>query len=115
MADALIAADLDLPLDVLLNLPAEVALDLEVLLDVPANPGSLVFGEILHLGVRAQAQLLADLLGASETDTEDIGEADLKPLVAGKINACDSSHSITPDAACDAGSDRSPKRGHAAG
>ena len=69
----------------------------------------------LTLVSRTQTQLLADLLGAGETDAEDIGEADLKPLVAGKIDTCDSSHAFTPDAACDAGLDRSPRRDHAAG
>lgn len=87
MANALVAADFDLALDVLLNLPAEITLDLEVLLDVPTNPGRFILREILHLGVTAQTQLLADLVGASETDTEDVGETYLKPLVAGKINA----------------------------
>ena len=82
MANALITADLDLPLDVLLNLATKVALDLEVLLDVSPNSGGLVLGEILHLGVAAQAQLLADLLGARQTDAEYVGQADLEPLVA---------------------------------
>src|SRR3989304_1483144 len=46
VADPLVAADLDLPLYVLLNLTTEVALHLEFRLDVTTDPGHLVVGEL---------------------------------------------------------------------
>ena len=64
MADALIAADLDLSLDVLLDFPSQVPFDLEVRLDVTADPGHLVVGELTDPGAGVDAGLVAHLLGA---------------------------------------------------
>ena len=63
MADALIAADLDLSLDVLLDFPSQVPFDLEVRLDVTADPGHLVV-ELTDPGAGVDAGLVAHLLGA---------------------------------------------------
>ena len=51
MADALVAADLDLAADVGCDLAAEVTLDLEVALDVVAEGDELVVGQILDADV----------------------------------------------------------------
>src|SRR5438874_10387206 len=44
--EALVAADLDLALDVLGHVPAEVALHLEVPVDVLADPDDLLLGQV---------------------------------------------------------------------
>src|SRR5437762_2608868 len=49
MAQALVARDLDLALDVLGHVAAEVTLDLEVPVDVLADPYDLLLGEIADL------------------------------------------------------------------
>ena len=58
VADALVAADLDLALDVLLDVPAQVPLDLVVLLDEPPDPHHLVVGELADLGGRVDSGLV---------------------------------------------------------
>ena len=61
MAQALVAADLHLALDVLLDLAAQVALDLEVLVDVGADAVDLFVGEVTDPGVRVDAELAAQI------------------------------------------------------
>src|SRR5581483_2202999 len=51
VAEAGVTADLHLPLDVLGDLPAQVALDLEVPVDPRPQPGDLFLGEVPHPGV----------------------------------------------------------------
>src|SRR5688572_20571864 len=72
VAEALPAADLHLPADVLLDLTPQVALDLEVLVDVGADLVHLFVGEV--------------------ADPEDVGERDLQPLLAGDVDAGDTCH-----------------------
>ena len=55
MADALVAADLDLAADVGGDLAAEVTLDLVVALDVVAERDELLVAEVLDADVRADA------------------------------------------------------------
>src|SRR6266540_338597 len=69
MAEALVAADLDLALDVRRDLAAEVTLDLEVLVDVGAQLRDLVLGQVAHTRVRRDAHRFADLFRACATDT----------------------------------------------
>src|SRR5918999_4416414 len=51
VAEAGVAADLHLPLDVLGDLPAQVTLDLEVGVDPGPQLGDLFVGEVPHPGV----------------------------------------------------------------
>jgi hypothetical protein len=92
MANTLIGANLDLALDVLLNLSAKVPLNLVVGLNQPANLGGLVLGQVFDLGVGVQSQITTDLMGTGESDPKDVRQANLEALVAGKINAGDTSH-----------------------
>src|SRR5205823_5387224 len=73
VADALVAADLDLALDVLLDVAAQVALDLDVLVDPRPQPGDLLVGEVADAGVGVDAGGLAHLLGGAAADAEDVG------------------------------------------
>ena len=107
MADALVAADLHLALDVLRDLAAQVTLDLEVLVDVGAQPRDLFLGEVAHARVARHPGLVADLLRGGAADAEDVGERDLEPLLAGDVDTGDTSHRVSlpsPGAACGAGS-----------
>src|SRR5689334_25358709 len=108
MPEALVAADLDLALDVGGDLAPKVTLDLQVVVDVGAQLRDLFLREIAHARVARDAHAVADLLGARAADAEDVGERDLQPLLAGDVDSRDSSQLSTPSpgAACGGGSDR---------
>src|SRR5207237_185117 len=89
---ALVADDLDLALDVLTLLAAEVALHLVVGVDVAPEPDDLVLGEVPHPGVRAHHGAVRDLPGPGGADPIDISKADLEPLFAGKVDPGDARH-----------------------
>src|SRR6187549_2936508 len=61
VADALVAPDLDLPLDVLRDLAAEVTFDLEVRIDVGADLHDLFFGQVANLRTAVDARTVDDL------------------------------------------------------
>ena len=69
MADTLIGADLDLALDVLLDLPAEVTFDLVTLIDEAADAGHLVVGQLPDLRAGVDPGGLADLGGAAALES----------------------------------------------
>ena len=94
VADPLVAADLHLPLDVLGDVPAQVALDLQVGVDVVAEPGDLLVGQVPDPGVGAGLGGRADLLRGRPADAEDVGEGDLQPLLAGDVHAGDTGHVV---------------------
>ena len=116
MAEALVAADLYLPLDVLRNLAPKVTLDLVVRIDELADSKDLGIREITNLCVVVDVERFEDLIRPRSSDPEDIGETDLDPLVPREVNSGNTCHALlTPDAACGEGFRRSPTRGHAAG
>ena len=89
----------------------KVTFDLVALIDVAPDLGGFVVGEVTDLGIGTDPESATDVLGAGESDSVDVGEADLEPLVAGEVDACNTCHQpITPDAACVGGSNRSPRR-----
>src|SRR5207247_11175694 len=93
MPHALVGADLDLALDVLCHLAAEVPFDLVRPVDELADPGHLLFGEVPHLPSSLDAGPLHDLEGSGRADPVDVAKGDVHPLVAGKVDACDPCHS----------------------
>src|SRR5829696_2989028 len=109
--DPLVAADLDLALDVLLDLAAQVALDLVMRVDPVAEADDLLLGQVTHAGVGVHPGALDGLDGPGAAEAEDVGEADLHPLVAGEVDAGDACHmcsvppapAISPAAACGGG------------
>ena len=105
MPHASVGADLREPLDRLLPLAAKVALDLKVAVDVLAELRDLRVREVANLLLGLQARRAADPERGRATDPEDVGQADLEPLLTWKIDACDSclSFSSTPVAACAVG------------
>src|SRR5579872_4855700 len=94
--EALVADDLDLALDVLVLLAAQVALDLEVGVDVAAQPHDLVLGQIADPGVRADHRTLGHFLGPGGADPVDIGEPGLEALFPGQVDAGDPCHLALP-------------------
>src|SRR3954469_14181602 len=103
---ALVAADLHLPLDVLIDVATEVALHLHVgAVDVGTDAVHLFVGEVAHPGGRVDVGAGAALLGSRAADAEDVGEADLEPLLAGDVDTGDSCH-VSPASACGGGSHR---------
>src|SRR5215211_4551139 len=104
----LVAADLDLALDVLLDLPAQVAFDLVVGVDPVPEADDLLLGQVADAGVGVHPGALDRLDGPGAAEAEDVGEADLHPLFAGEVDAGDACHvcsvppapAISPAAAC---------------
>src|SRR5262249_17872093 len=75
---------------------AEIAFDAALLLDHPADLAHVVLGQILDADVRRDTSVLQDAVRAHTPDAVDVGETDLDPLGARKINACDSCHLFSP-------------------
>src|SRR4051812_21836553 len=92
VAQPLVAADLHLAADVGGHLAAQVTLDAEVLVDVVAQPQQVLVAEVLDPQVGAHAGRLDGLLGVGLADPVDVGERDLHPLLAGQVDAGQSSH-----------------------
>jgi hypothetical protein len=62
VTQTLVAADLHLALDVLLDVAPQIALDLEVRVDVGADAVHLFIGEIAHAGLGVEPELTDDAL-----------------------------------------------------
>src|SRR5512132_4357139 len=96
VADPLVAADLDLALDVLRHLAAEIALDLEVAVDVLADLEDLVLREVTDLGPTLDLRSADDLERPRGADAVDVAQRDVEPLVTGEIDAGDPCHGPEP-------------------
>src|SRR5262249_46514169 len=90
VTQALVAADLDLALDVGGDLAPQVALDLDVAVDEAAELGDLFVGQVTHARVARDADRVAHRLRRGASDPEDVGEGDLQPLLAGDVDSRDS-------------------------
>src|SRR6187549_2155607 len=101
VAKAPVRADLHQPLDVQADLATEVALDLVLAIDDLAEAVDLLLGEVAHARVGRHVRGADDLGGRGGADAVDVGEADDHPLLAGDVDAGDTSHGCaTPAAAC---------------
>src|SRR6476659_1479089 len=93
MPQTLVGADLHLPADVGLHLAAKVTFHLQVgLIDGVAQGEHVLVGQVLGAQVGADAGGLQQFEGSGASDPVDVGERDLHPLVAGKIDANESRH-----------------------
>src|SRR5262245_12857567 len=92
VADALIAADLDLAPDVGLDLAAEVTFDLVVGLDPVTELDEVVVTEVADAEVRAHPGVLQGLEGTGTPHAEDVGEGDLEALVARQVDPDETGH-----------------------
>src|SRR6185437_11900191 len=96
MPNPTVAADLDQPLDVHIDLTPEVALDLIVAVDEFTQPRDLFFGQVFHARIGTNARRRQHLLAAGRADAEDVRERDFHTLVAGNIYPGDSGHAPDP-------------------
>ena len=87
VADAGVAADLDLAANVRGDLAAKVTFNLEIALDVFAELNQLLVREVLGALVQVNRGSGQCLDGTGATDPVDVGERDLHPLLAGEIHA----------------------------
>jgi len=88
----LVAADLDLALDVLRHLAAKVTFDLEARIDEIAQSHDLVVGEVADARGGVDARRGQRRASERRTDAVDVGQTDLNLLVARKVDTCDTSH-----------------------
>src|SRR5262245_6771693 len=92
VADALVATDLDLALDILGDLAAEIAFDVEVAVHGLADLQALVFGQVADLGPAVDLGAADDLVRARRADPVDVSQCDVEPLVPREVDAGDPCH-----------------------
>jgi hypothetical protein len=92
VSQPLVAADVDLSLDVLVYLSAEITFDPVVVADEIAQTNDFLVGEVANSCSGVNAGAGAGFLGASRAYAEDIGERDVETFVARQVNSGDSSH-----------------------
>src|ERR1700760_1055496 len=90
--DSLVAADLDLAPDVGLDFASQVALDAVGRVDPVTPANQVLLGQLVHTGVGADPGGLQRLVGPGTADAINVGERDLHPLIAGKVDADKSCH-----------------------
>src|SRR5262245_47060522 len=90
------APDFHQALDVHRDLLAEITFHSSLFLDHPADLPDVFLGQILDTDVRTDAGLGQDVVRALPPDAVDVGQPDLDPLGAGKVNACYTSHFNSP-------------------
>src|SRR5207247_2478047 len=96
VAGALIGTDLDLPLDVLGHVPAEVTFHLVVAVDPLSDPDDLFLGEVADLPAAVDVQPSHGGQGPGRPDPVNVAKSDIHPLVAGEVDACDPRHASVP-------------------
>src|SRR3982751_6607165 len=90
--DSPVAPDIHQPLDVHGDFGAERALHLHRTLDHLAETRDLGIREIAHSGVRIDSSLSQNAAAGGPSDSEDVGEGDLDPLLPREIDAGDTRH-----------------------
>src|SRR5436190_10905829 len=96
VAQAAVGADLGEALDAVGALAPQVALDHQLLLEHVAKARDLLLREVADVGVRADADAVHHGVRGRTADAVDVGEADLHPLLAGDVHACDARHGLLP-------------------
>src|SRR5262249_35691361 len=94
VADALVAADLHLAPDVRLHFAAEVTFDPVGGVDPVAELHEVVVGQVVHPDIAADPGGDQRLAGAGAADSVDIGEGNLKALVARAVDANQTCHAL---------------------
>src|SRR6185437_833569 len=96
VAVSAIRADLNQPLDVHGDVFAQIAFDAALAFDSLANAIDLVLVEILNLLVHIHIGAGEKARGTRVPDAIDVSERDIHVLIARKIDACNTCHSIAP-------------------
>src|SRR5262249_7289977 len=92
VADALVAADLHLAPDVRLDLTAEVTFDPVRAVDPVTELHEVVVGKVVHPGGAADPGGFQRLVGAGTADPVNVGEGDLKALLAREVDTNQTCH-----------------------
>ena len=92
MTEPAIGADFDEPLDAHGNFLAQIAFDETFALDDLTNAVDFVLAEVLDLLHRVNFGLIKNAFGPRHSDAVNVSQRDKRPLVAGKIDACNSCH-----------------------
>src|SRR5699024_1832501 len=92
VTQAAVAADFNQALDIQTDFAAQVALNIVVAVDHFTQLSGFFFGQVLYAGVRIDTGLLQDLVGRLAANAEDVGQADLHALLAGKVNTGNTCH-----------------------
>src|SRR2546426_211687 len=90
--DPLVRADLDLPLDVLGDVPPKVPLDLIVAVDPLPDLDHLFLGQVADLAAAVDVRSPHGRQRPGRPDPVDVAKSHVHPLVAGEVDACDPSH-----------------------
>ncbi len=96
MSKTAVAPDVHQALDVHCDFATQIALDPHLFVDDLANPVDLVISQIPHARIRVDIRALEQLLAGMEPDAKDIGQRRLDPLIAWKIDSCNSRHVASP-------------------
>jgi hypothetical protein len=94
MPQTAIAANLNQPFDVHLDLAAQIAFDFIVLADVFTEQAYFGIRQVFDARIGTYAGSAQDGIGARAANAKDIGQSNFNPLVAGEVNAFNTSHSL---------------------
>src|SRR3954467_13586277 len=92
VAESAIGADFDEPLDAHLDFLAQIAFHQSFALDDLADAVDLVLAQVLDLLHRVHIRLVKNASGPRLPNSVNVSQRHKRPLVAGKIDACNSSH-----------------------
>src|SRR5579872_2121326 len=96
MTEPAIGADFDETLDVHRNFLAQIAFDQTLGLDDRTDAVNFFFAEVLNLLHRFDLGFVENARRARMPDAINVGQRDVDVLLAGKIHACNTCHSMTP-------------------
>jgi hypothetical protein len=86
-----IAANLHQPLDIQVHLTAEIALNRKVAVDVVSQARYLIFRQLLHPGLRSDADSGYRFSAFGRTDSMDVSESHMDWLLIRDVHTCDTS------------------------
>ena len=97
MAYTTVALDLGQTLDVKRDVTAQVAFHHDVVfVDVVTGLGCFVSSQILDAGIRVNSGTGENLVGSGLTNTINISQTNLDPLLARQINTSNTCHKAPP-------------------
>jgi hypothetical protein len=96
MPKAAVAPNIHQALDVHRDFATQISLDSHLFVDDFANSVDLVIGKVPHARVRIYIRALEQFLAGMEADAKDIGQRRFDPLIARKIDSCNSRHVASP-------------------
>lgn len=96
MPESPIAAYLNKPLDVEVDLSAKLAFDAILAIDYLSEPAYFVLGQVLHAGIRADSRPRKYVSTKRRTYSVDVSQGNLDSLIPRNIYASNSSQSLPP-------------------